>query len=358
MKLLVISYFCPTLDRAGGVQQVVAPLLEALTNSEGLTVQVAHPGGCRHPGHHALTSILVPDEVDQVDPTALVSWKDELSLLERGADLVMSVDRALPLPASTPRVLMCNTLAYVNEAHAVFAQRWSKIVTPTEHLAVQVRGLTDVQVQVVPYGITSPVLKCLSDLRDPDWDTEPWIVWLPHRPDARKGHAAAIRALECGHLDRELRLRISWLNEPRYVRFRNELQQLADTVGVGARIEFIAWERDEDRFKCLAQANAVVQIGHFEESFGLSIIEATLGGRVAITGPQPAVAEVLGRTVLHQEVDRPTDWPARLASAVEHLRTIPSAARRPRLLLSIDEMARRYAKMFYGVVRSQAIWGD
>lgn len=342
MNLLIASYFCPTVDRSGGVQQVVGPLIDEIVNC-GSRVRVAHPGRCGDPLHRPVPYIRDPGPVDHIEPYALCSWSDELTALSKDVDVILAIDRALPLSdAAPPLVLMCNSLAYVTEAHAAMARGWSRIIAPTEHLANQIRILASGStVEAIPYGLPEALLGALTEMPVPDWGNGPLTVLLPHRPDHRKGHVPAIAGLASA--SRDIRLDISWLEEPRYEAFRQDLQKLSMSLGVADRVRFSGWVRNEARLARLADAHAVLQVGNFEESFGLSVVEAVLAGRIAITGPQPAVEEVLGTSPLHVEIDDSTDWALALISTVEEL---ASGRGRPdgfsEVSLSISEMAQRY----------------
>ena len=53
---------------------------------------------------------------------------------------------------------------------------------------------------------------------------------------------------------------------------------------------------------------AMLQLGLFEESFGLSIVESILFGRPALTRSQPAAREIVGTSELLIELTDPLDW--------------------------------------------------
>lgn len=353
MRMLVVCYFCPSFDRSGGVQQVVGPMLDQLAANEWCTLRVAHPGSCPDPLHTPVAWPAVAGHTDQVDPATLCDWSDEMITLMGDADVVLSIDRALPPGGLTPRVLMCNTLGYVTEAHAVMALGWSRIVAPSKHLAAQVRRLGGSTVVTIPYGLPDALLDKLAQMPDPDWNRGTWAVWLPHRPDPRKGHTAAITGLASA-AGRDIRLSISWLYERRYESFREELECLAESLEVADRVEFLEWAHGDERLERLASTHAIVQLGEFEETFGLSVIEAALAGRVAITRRQAAVREVLGPTPLHRETRSPVDWLSTLSSAAKQLAHEAAPRPQPNAMCSVSQMAQRYAAVVADAVGTGA----
>lgn len=305
-RVLVYCYFCPeAIHRPGGVQQLIGPLLASLGRF-GWDVSVAHPGGCLVPtGHHPVPATDVATEADWVPVDALCEVGERLERLVSGNDVMLSVDRALPWPLRCPAVLMSNTLNYVREAAAVQAGHWNDIIVPTASYGDLVRSFNrDARIRVIPYGLR----EVANDART---SSDSWrrVVRLPHRPDARKGHEQAIRGL-AGALpaSRDISLIISWLGESRYSKFRVELEELAADLGVAQQVIFSPWLDVHSEHPSADEYAALLQIGSFLESFGLSVVESVLRGIPAITLPQPAIREVVGDTGLLIEIADPLDW--------------------------------------------------
>lgn len=312
-RLLVYSYFCPCAQhRPGGVQQVVEPLLSALAKQHGWSVTVLHPGNCdATAGHVTWTDAESVVDPLGLEPELLVDHARQLRGLGANHDVVLSIDRLLPGPLSMPCVLMSNTLAYLTEASAVQGHQWRCIVAPSRRHAHLVRGINpSARVRVVGYGVPKEIgrerVRCGKHIGNID---QAIVVRLPHRPDRRKGHAEAIEGLALAlPSSRYVRLEISWLDEQRYASYREELLALATRLGVDSQIAFSCWRNGADHGWAAAQSSATLQLGRFEESFGLSIVESILLGRPAVTRSQPAVREVVGPTDLLLEISNPLHW--------------------------------------------------
>jgi len=323
------------------VQQIVGPMLEAIEHSGRWTVVVAHPGDCSA-GHRCLATPASALEHDHVDSLVYRQQAREIAQLTDGADAVLSIDRALPLRSGTPRVLMCNSLSYVTEACAVVAGDWAAVITPTERLAGHVRELTAAPVAAIPYGLPRRTLEVLRSLAEPDWTASEFTALLPHRPDPRKGHRDAIIGLRTDAGSR-CRLLISWLDERRYDCFRASLEELVVTSQLEERVSFATWKADADRWSAWRDAHAVIQVGDFEETFGLSLVEAAISGRLAVTASQPATSEILTGSAALVEVSEPRQWASALAAAAN------SPPPRHRWQRESTDMAAEYATLLDGI---------
>ena len=359
-KLLVYCYFCPDVPhRAGGVQQIVGPLLRKLTESKEWTVSVVHTGSCHSTSvHFRFPEASEIEQPDAVNPEILVEGARRMIALAGGYDVVLSIDRLLPCPLPKPCVLMSNTLGYQTEAIAVQANQWARIVVPTNSLAESVRAVNPAaRVQVVPYGLPDKVLQEARSAPPVVWGDDPSIVRLQHRPDRRKGHLEAVEGLaralpDSGHV----RLEISWLDEARYSNYQREIECLAHQLGVASQVSFCGWLNEGKRWQALAESCAVLQVGRFEESFGLSIIESILFGRPAVTRYQPAIREIVGATDLLIEVADPLKW-YRALSAYWSRRTQPDSEKQNLLIqsLSLERMVARYDRTLTEAI--QLYWG-
>jgi glycosyltransferase involved in cell wall biosynthesis len=355
-RLLVYCYFCPdTIHRTGGVQHIVGPLIHELEATKGWTVNIAHTGSCNAASKHIVfpetSEIEQPDAINQKN---LIRSAQRLVELASNYDVVLSIDRLLPCSLQKPCVLMSNTLGYQTEANAVQANQWAVIVVPTHTFAKSVRALNTVtRVKVVPYGLPDDVLKEARSARPAVWNKcDPAIVRLPHRPDRRKGHLEAIEGLALALPDsRNIRLQISWLNEARYSEYRREVEYLSRKLRVDSQIIFCGWLNGSERWQAVSESCAVLQVGSFEESFGLSIIESIVFGRPAVTLYQPAIREIAGQTNLYVEIADPLKWYEKL-SAYWSRRTKHDFENqnRERLIrsLSLERMSASYDRILMG----------
>lgn len=351
-QLLAYCYFCPdSPHRPGGVQQIVGPLLSALEEDRRWVVTVVHPGSCyatiAHFGIPGYGEIMHPDTVDT---EALLESARRLDMLVADHDVVLSIDRILPCLLTRPCVLMSNTLSYQTELVAAQAAQWTRIVVPTASHGNSVSAVNPAApLHVVPYGLPAEVVREALETPPAVWGEHPSIVRLPHRPDWRKGHHEAIEGLAKSLPEsRHVRLDISWLDEERYESYRKELEGLAHHLGVEQQVMFNGWHNGSDLRDAVAGSSAVLQLGKFEETFGLSIVESILCGRPAVTRRQSAIREVVGPTRLLLEVEEPLTWYGTLNSYWSH-GTKRDAETRERLRLaqslSVDQMAFRYDRV-------------
>jgi glycosyltransferase involved in cell wall biosynthesis len=316
VRLFVCCYFCPAAGtRPGGVQQVVPEMIDGLAEIGDWAIEVGHPGPCAAPAQHVpLAAVTDASDASQVDPGGLAEFARQVRGVAGTVDVILSIDRLLPPGINRPRVLMCNTLSYLTEAAAACVP-WSAVVAPTRHFGDMVAALNPgAPVEVVPYGLTAAALDRAAAMHAPCWDARPVRLRVPHRPDPRKGHRAAIdglaRALPGSA---EVELEIAWLDEPRYAGFRRELEDRITALAVDRQVTFCGWNDGASRWDAIEASHGVLQVGEFDESFGLAAVEAILCGRVAITRRQPAVREVVGPTDRLIEVDDPSAWYGALA---------------------------------------------
>ena len=355
--LLVYSYFCPDgRHRAGGVQQVVGPLLACLQEVFGWTVAVSHAGACKSDcQHQVLPDSTEAEQADAIDSQDLLNAARAFREFAGNFDVVLSIDRALPTRPNKPSVLMSNTLCYQTEVSAVLGGCWSRIIAPTRHFGSRLRSLDPAaNITVVPYGLPAVDLSELESLQAATWPDGPCTVRLPHRPDRRKGHVAAIEGLARAlPASRDVHLEIAWLNEARYGVFRTQLERLAVSKGVTGQIHFEPWVDGDQRWEAMARSCGMLQLGDFQESFGLAILESVLSGRPAITSCQPAVCEVLGASELHIELVDPLNWYQELKRCwgrgrgwADHSQPVGAYSD----VLSLELMAARYDRVLHATM--------
>lgn len=320
-RLLVLSHFCPeTPHRTGGVEQVLPPLLQGL-GRYGWDVRSMHHGHCFARRSHSIWPDGDDLEPNMADEEALRKAAREFRSITPTVDVVMSVDRALPCRVGTPAVLMINTLSYGLEAVALLSGGWDRVLTPSRFLGSAVSNLLpDTRLDCVGYGVSKETLSAARASSLPEWNDKPRIIKLPHRPDPRKGQAQAVQGLSEGlpH-SRDVYLEITWFNEePQSLAFRQRLNRLAAATMVSQQILWRKWLSPSEYRRSLLACCGVLQVGSFRESFGLSVVEAALFGRPAVTTPQPAIRGVLGKTPLHIEVGDPTLWFKALSRYYSH----------------------------------------
>lgn len=341
--LLTYAYFCPADDRRpGGTQVFVGPLLRALSDRLGWRVRVCHPMSCDVRDHHEVPDPTPRDQHDAVVPHVAIDCADVFRSLAVEADVVLSIDRQLPAIVE-PAVLMCNTLAYRTELTAVLSGRWDAVAVPTAQFAGRVRQL-EPSLLVVPLGLGLEHDFLVRALDVPAVLGRPpgaVRVRFPHRPDPRKGHLDAVRALRSYP---DFHLEMAWLREQRYRRFGRELTSTIASEGVGAQVSLHPW-RDRDEHAREPSEHATVHVGDIEETFGLAVVESCLMGRPSVVHQQEATREVVGGNPFFVQTTDVSRWPE---SLIEFWEDPPSASfafearRELSARLSLDAVAGRY----------------
>jgi glycosyltransferase involved in cell wall biosynthesis len=350
-NLLVYSYFCPdNTHRPGGVQQLVGPLLQELAVEEGWVIDVVHPRPCFAKSEHFIFSDTRDEAIlGSIEPLELIEQARLLESITKGHDVVLSVDRMLPMRLPVPCVLMSNTLAYQTEVNAILGYQWDVVVAPSVvHKKLLLSVKPGQSISVVPYGLPNEMIEGAIEAPPPEWDNYPAVIRLPHRPDRRKGHFEAIRGLaQSLPNSKNIILDISWLDRDfDTLKFRGEIESMVSKLGVSDQVRFSNWLDHEEKREALIKCSAVLQVGSFQESFGLSVVEAVIFGRPAVTLHQPAITETVGKTGLLLEVDDPLRWYETLNRYFHHREKKVNQQRADVIkFLSLRRMANSYSKI-------------
>ncbi|HUS67221.1 MAG TPA: glycosyltransferase family 4 protein [Kofleriaceae bacterium] len=119
----------------------------------------------------------------------------------------------------------------------------------------------------------------------------------------------------------------------------SEWQALAGALGVGAQVRFLGVRDDVEQL--IAAADVVLVPSHWEEAFGLVVVEAMAAGKpvvVSASGAMPAIVDTTGLVV-------PKRDPGALAGAVTRLLDDPLLRAR------LGRAARRRARECFGLPR-------
>lgn len=152
-----------------------------------------------------------------------------------------------------------------------------------------------------------------------------FVALLPGRVTRLKGHADAVRAL---HAARErgvdAHLLVVGGVDPKKESLRREVEELARSLGVAERVEFVGHRSDIREWMCVS--DAVLACSTQPESFGRTALEAVKLGRPVIGYDHGGVGEVM-REVFPWGLVPPGDWRAMGERIVECARVRPVVER-------------------------------
>jgi glycosyltransferase involved in cell wall biosynthesis len=144
------------------------------------------------------------------------------------------------------------------------------------------------------------------------------ISWLQADNARRKCLFEIVRAAAIvAHGDPSVRFVVAGVHDDAY----DALRGLAETLGVGDRIEWPGRISTEEKVRLLQNCTVYLQPTSYE-GFGLAILEAMSCGAAVVTSPVGAVPEVVGETAVLVEGRSPEQ----IAAAVTRLLSDPTLA--------------------------------
>ena len=317
MHILVYSYFAPLRDHlAGGVQRFLNDILKGIVDA----------------GHNVTVLSTEPDNNDELldlgsrffvlpvlrEPTtgSLTPYERHYnaqyySKLANSADVVLSIDRSVPIETETPVLLSLNNFSYSTEVESVFSFRWDAMIVPSiyERKCVEAIVGSDYwsEGQRPIYTIPLPVDTCLFRRTDPTIlanrlgvSANQFIVVYPHRPDPLKGLRTAVEAIDyASRLNPRIMLYVPSL--PYSVRaVRQREQAFLDEVNLEITkrnlnkfIKFHPWIDSREMPAYFSLANCCLALSTLPETFGLSVLQSVACLTPVVTTPAGAIPEVL-----------------------------------------------------------------
>lgn len=334
LNIVLYSYFAPLRNICdGGAQRLIDGFLRYLTVEDGVarvTVVCSRPGN-RTPLRESPTLKLryLRDPVDALPSTPENALHDRLLLTKaaEAADVVITLDRPLPVRTRTPTVLCLNNLSYGPETAAAFSGTWDAAVVPSIYLKGEINGYLGTHawdgppppIHVIPPGLIheSEHPRRLTSAHSP-------VIRLcfPHRPDPGKGFMTAVNALRI-LLDRGHKCTLTvpmphpdalWPHQREHLRRQEEAIRELHLEGDVERIPWISAERIA---ACLAKFDVCLAPSLLPESFGLTVVESLAAGTPVIATRAGAYPELVPSRHGIIFVDRHS--PDQIADAVLHL---------------------------------------
>lgn len=316
MNILVYSYFAPRNDHlAGGVQSFLHYLLRGLIQS-GEDVTVLSPESDEDdlldlgPKLSVFPVLLEPND-RSLKPYERHYNTQYYSLLANAADVVLTLDRTVPVETDTPVVLSLNNFSYSTEVDSAFGLHWDAMVVPSDYLRRCVDIIFGPEFwsggQRPIYTIALPVdtnyfhaVDTTDILRKLNIDKSRFKIIYPHRPDPTKGLDLAIDTLK-NVVRREPNSLLLVPGTPDSVRnVRARERKILDdakvkvlTEGLENHVLFHDWIGLKDLPAYFSMADVCLALGTLPETFGLSLLQSVSCLTPVVTTPSGAIPEVL-----------------------------------------------------------------
>lgn len=356
-RALVVSMFdLPGDMEGGGADRFIVELVLALTRlGFWVDLLVPYQNGRQHR----------PESPARVTRHPLLrSWqkgvryspadrKADLEALRRlscDVDVVVSVDRPLPIEVEAPSLLFVLTLAYPDVADSVFYDTHDGIAVPSQYLFAVIGALAGPsqwdgdppKMFHVPLPIDTfhfqPVPATRSLDRALGVPSAARLLLSAHRPDPRKGATEAVAVLAAlrARSEEDWRLLIPAPRDAAPA-FLSELRRRAAAQGIGSEVILHPWLPYRQLPAYLSRGDWLLRLGSFPEGFGLVVLMAIACGTPTLCTPFGAIPELLPTSPALRLVP-PDD--AEIA-AITILKEIPTRAD---LADARGEIARKYSR--------------
>lgn len=379
MHILVYSYFAPRRKHlAGGAQRFLHDLIRGLI-VEGEHVTVLSP----RPDDEArllelgptlsIHPVLNEKENGRLTPYEIYCNAQYYAKLAEQADLVLSIDRAVPVETSTPVVLSLNNFSYSTEVYSVFAFRWDMLIVPSSYLYRCVNSIVGPNfwsegqrpIHQIPLPVDTNLFRptdsrALAErLEIPDDRT---VVVFPHRPDPHKGLLLALDTVEIVKDSKPDILLLAPYppNSVPAVRQREEafieaVRRQIDARGLRDNIKMHEWIEDNEMPAYLSLADHCLALSHLPEGFGLTALQSIACTTPVISTPAGALTELLPDN--HGIEWVPFNSPRAAAAALlksSDPRTVQKGRRFIQEMYNLPKVVEQYLKCFAGVNKSYA----
>jgi glycosyltransferase involved in cell wall biosynthesis len=349
---------------SGGVERGTLQIAEAIVDA-GWTAVVASAGGPMVPSLERVGAIHVPLPLDRKHPLVIRRNAGKLRrvIAHYGVDLVHARSRA---PAwSAYWAAKAAGVPFVTTFHSPYGDRWWKrwyngvmargvrVIAISEYLAAEVDRryrLPPGRLVTIPRGVDlrgfepahvggQRIAKLANAWRLPD---DARVVMLPGRLSRWKGQEVLLRAAALLPRDDVVVVLVGGDNDDG--QYRDELEQLAGSLGIAARLRLVG--ECNDMPAALMLADAVVSASTDPEGFGRVMAEALAMGRPVIASDHGGAREIVGTEA--GWLVTPGD-PAALAEALDSALSLDEETR-----LDLADVARRRVHERYSLAQMQA----
>jgi glycosyltransferase involved in cell wall biosynthesis len=310
MRLLVNSYFPVLADlQLGGAQLIMRELLLGFAQA-GLEVTVLCPESDRTDLLRLNSNLRVLPKLKQVANRPLFpyerthNWR-QVAVHAEQADVIWTLDDALPLQLPRPVVLTLDQFSYREEMESLLSLTWDVLIVSSRYLWEIAQAIVGPKfwegeppaIELIPYAIDTDFFSPVdpTDLRSRLGlsAAEPYLLF-PHRPDPDKGFDVALKVLRALR-DRRQDYKLLVPMNPAYksdIRYYNSLRAKAEKMGIDSHLIFHRWVSLSDLPAYFSLAAWTLVLGSFPEGFGLTPVQSVSCGTPVISTRAGALGEL------------------------------------------------------------------
>ncbi|HLW79425.1 MAG TPA: glycosyltransferase family 4 protein [Terriglobia bacterium] len=338
MRILVYLYYPLFAEHLAGGLQVSTRSLIAGFIERGHQVRVLCPESDARPLFQApgleVLPVLREPRAATIDPADVSHNLNETRRAAEWADVVWSLDRALPAEVARPVMLSLSAVCYENELAALFGLTWDHLVVPSGYVRRLVddwlpresprlghRGRSSIPPPLDPAFRPQADTTALRSKLGFGFDRDHRYLLFPHRPEAGKGHELALQVLaELLRHDERFHLliprpplsrRIDVASEANYIR---RVEGEARRLGLADRVTFHDWVVYSDLPAYYSIGERCLFLSRLPEGFGLSLVQSIACGTPVVSSGMGALRETVPPGLGH--IIAPSSDPAAVAQAV------------------------------------------
>jgi len=327
MKILLYLYY-PFIENSlpGGAQIVMRQIVDKLSDNKDFTFRILCPKipndtKCLSKQNVEILPLLNEFKSNRNIDEIATNFRT-INRHAQWADIVWSIDRAIPIKTKKPLILSINAVCYSDSQNALFSMNWDKIITPSDFIAKKIQN-------IMPkhnwHGDILPEILCISPIMNKKfeiktdftrlekyfkWDTNKKYILFPHRPDKGKMHNHAANVLKSllNHSQDYILLVPKSGGESIALKTTEEqvisdFLEYADTIGVKEHVILHDWIQHDDMPYYYSTGIATLMPTVLQETFGMTLVDSILCGCPVISSGAGALGETVPKGNGHEIMD-------------------------------------------------------
>jgi len=378
MNILIYSYFTPRKQHlAGGAQRFLHDLIIGLVDG-GEKITVLSPEADESDILRLGSRLTVMSTLREAQNRSLTPYERHYNAqyyakLAQNADIVLSIDRSVPVETETPVLLSLNNFSYSTEVESVFGLRWDSIVVPSLYLHRCVESIVgpahwsngSKPIHIIPLPVDTNCFQptdCSSLAQRLEIDDSQRVIVFPHRPDPGKGFELALEALEIAcRRDPGILLLVPCAPDSVLAvqqRERAYIEKIKYEValrGLGNNVRFHSWIHANDMPAYLSLAKYCLTLSTLPEGFGLSVLQSIACLTPVITTLAGAIKDLLPPS--HGVMEVPFNSPSIVANALLQTLNFKEVQRGRKYIqenYDVTRVVNRYIELLPTIKRSYA----